>query len=202
MTPFILFVLMLISYLLNSAASRNLQIQARNTQSTWLSGEEAAKKVLSIKNIKDVSIQNTELEGDDYYNPVNKSIQLGADVYNKKNVYAMAIGAHEAIHAADYQYLRYLNVPISKIKKLIFLPLFVLSFFISSTILHGCVIGLFIFFVLFKLLVEVLDEVRTNKGAMNMLKQLKVPERELNEAKKIYKKMNLTYFSGLFFILF
>lgn len=67
-----------------------------------LSGAEVAEKMLKENGIFDVKITSVQGQLTDHYNPVNKTVNLSADVYNGRSVSAAAVAAHECGHAVQH----------------------------------------------------------------------------------------------------
>ena len=67
-----------------------------------LSGAEVAEKMLRENGIYDVQIISVQGQLTDHYNPMNKTVNLSADVYNGRSVAASAVAAHECGHAVQY----------------------------------------------------------------------------------------------------
>lgn len=70
--------------------------------SSGMSGREIAQKMLSDNDIYDVKVTSVEGSLSDHYNPVNKTVNLSADVYEGRNVAAAAVAAHECGHAVQH----------------------------------------------------------------------------------------------------
>lgn len=70
--------------------------------STGMSGKEIAEKMLRDNGIYDVKVISAEGFLSDHYNPLNKTVNLSADVYNGRNVAAAAVAAHECGHAVQH----------------------------------------------------------------------------------------------------
>lgn len=67
-----------------------------------MSGAEIAQKMLNDNGIYDVQVTSVEGSLSDHYNPVNKTVNLSADVYEGRNVAAAAVAAHECGHALQH----------------------------------------------------------------------------------------------------
>jgi uncharacterized protein len=67
-----------------------------------LSGAEIAKKMLNDNNIFDVKITQVEGQLTDHYNPLDKTVNLSADVYHGRSAAAAAVSAHECGHAVQH----------------------------------------------------------------------------------------------------
>jgi len=58
--------------------------------------------MLADSGIRDVSVKSVNGELTDHYNPLNKTINLSGEVYNRSNVAAAAVAAHECGHALQH----------------------------------------------------------------------------------------------------
>lgn len=70
--------------------------------SSGMSGKEIAEKMLRDNGIYDVQVISVDGFLSDHYNPVNKTVNLSADVYAGANVSAAAVAAHECGHAVQH----------------------------------------------------------------------------------------------------
>jgi Zn-dependent membrane protease YugP len=52
--------------------------------------------------ITDVRVESVKGQLTDHYNPVNKTINLSQEVYNGRNISAVAVAAHECGHAVQH----------------------------------------------------------------------------------------------------
>jgi len=96
----ILFMLigMLVQFRLKSKFSEYSKVPT----SSGLSGKEIAQKMLRDNGIYDVQVISVEGSLSDHYNPVNKTVNLSAEVYESRNVAAAAVAAHECGHAVQH----------------------------------------------------------------------------------------------------
>lgn len=96
----ILFMLigMLVQFRLKSKFSEYSKVPT----SSGLSGKEVAQKMLRDNGIYDVQVISVEGSLSDHYNPVNKTVNLSAEVYESRNVAAAAVAAHECGHAVQH----------------------------------------------------------------------------------------------------
>ena len=70
--------------------------------STGMSGKEIAQKMLRDNGIYDVQVISVPGALSDHYNPVNKTVNLSAEVYEGRTVAAAAVSAHECGHAVQH----------------------------------------------------------------------------------------------------
>lgn len=105
MTPGILFVSLIfmvagmaVQFRLKSKFEKYSQIPT----SSGMSGAEIAKKMLNDNGIYDVQVTSVEGKLTDHYNPMDKTVNLSADVYAGRSVSAAAVAAHECGHAVQH----------------------------------------------------------------------------------------------------
>lgn len=67
-----------------------------------LSGAEIAQKMLHDNNIYDVKITQVEGQLTDHYNPMDKTVNLSADVFHGRSAASAAVAAHECGHAVQH----------------------------------------------------------------------------------------------------
>jgi Zn-dependent membrane protease YugP len=78
--------------------SKYSQISSTN----GLSGKEIAERMLRDNGINDVTVISAEGMLTDNYNPLKKTVNLSADIYNGRSIAAMAVAAHECGHAVQH----------------------------------------------------------------------------------------------------
>lgn len=67
-----------------------------------MTGAEIARKMLNDNGIYDVRIVQVEGQLSDHYDPLNKTVNLSADVYNGNSAASAAVAAHECGHAVQH----------------------------------------------------------------------------------------------------
>ena len=198
MTPYIILLITTISFLLNMIASSTLKRLVERAREATVSGDEIARAILRMNKQQNVKIRRTDVIGENLYDPLIKVIVLDPEVYGRKTTYALAVGCHEACHALKFQFLRFVFTPISLIAKYIFIPLFLLAFFIDSSLLHHSVLLIYIFLFILRLIIEVFDEVKINTMSIRLLHKSKlVCFEEIKEAQKLFYFFNFTYLASL-----
>lgn len=70
--------------------------------SAGLTGREVAEKMLRENGIYDVQVVSVEGMLTDHYNPLNKTVNLSAEVYAGNSIAAAAVAAHECGHAVQH----------------------------------------------------------------------------------------------------
>lgn len=89
---------MLVQFRLKSKFSEYSKVPT----SSGMSGKEIAEKMLRDNGIYDVSVTSVEGTLTDHYNPLDKTVNLSADVYTGRSVAAAAVAAHECGHAVQH----------------------------------------------------------------------------------------------------
>jgi uncharacterized protein len=75
---------------------------SRVATSSGMSGRDVAEKMLRDNGIFDVKIISANGFLSDHYNPVDKTVNLSAEVYEGRSVSAAAVAAHECGHAVQH----------------------------------------------------------------------------------------------------
>ncbi len=100
------FLFLLPALLISVAAQIGVQSTFRKysriTNRRFLTGEDAARRVLQYGGVGDVSIQRTAGSMTDFFNPHNKTIALSETVFGMATVSAVGVAAHEAGHAIQH----------------------------------------------------------------------------------------------------
>jgi len=89
---------MLVSLVMKNKFSAYSKIPLMN----GMSGKEIAERMLRENGIFDVKVVSHEGFLSDHYNPLNKTVNLSADVYNGTSISAAAVAAHECGHAVQH----------------------------------------------------------------------------------------------------
>ena len=89
---------LIVSWRFKSKVKKYSVITLRN----GLTGKEIAEKMLKDNNIYDVKVISVEGQLTDHYNPLDKTVNLSADVYSGNSVISAAVAAHECGHAVQH----------------------------------------------------------------------------------------------------
>lgn len=127
--------------------------------STGMTGEEAARRILQSEGIGYVRVACLEESEGDHYDPRTQTVSLSYEVFHGTSVTAVAVAAHECGHAIQHaeEYaplsIRSAIVPVVNIASNISWPLIVLGIILSwNSILIQLGIWAFSFAVLFQLI--------------------------------------------------
>jgi Zn-dependent membrane protease YugP len=116
-----------------------------------LTGKEIAEMMLADHGIDDVRVISTPGALTDHYNPLKKTVNLSAPVYNSDSVAAAAVAAHEVGHAVQhavgYRWLKMRSalVPIVSFSSKIVMILLILGIIMIKTFPQLLLFGIFLF---------------------------------------------------------
>lgn len=101
---------MIVGGIVNSRLKSKFKKYSQIPTLSGMSGKEIAERMLTDNNIDDVKVISVPGKLTDHYNPMDKTINLSADVYQGKHISAAAVAAHECGHAVQhataYQWLQ------------------------------------------------------------------------------------------------
>jgi uncharacterized protein len=168
----ILGVFMLLSWIVGAQLKSRFRKYSKIPVNYGMTGKDVAERMLRENGIYDVKVVSVEGQLTDHYNPMNKTVNLSADVYNGNNVAAAAVAAHECGHAVQHANayaplkMRTALVPVqnvsSKVMNFIFLAMFfgafafqrIFSFDLALMVIIACY-GVFTLFAFITLPVEI-----------------------------------------------
>src|SRR5512133_2146789 len=131
----ILGVFMLLSWIVSAQLKSRFRRYSQIPVNYGMSGKDVAEKMLHENGITDVSVISVEGQLTDHYNPLDKTVNLSADVYSGRNVSAAAVAAHECGHALQHAQayawlsLRSTLVPIQNVSSTVMNAIFLVLFF-------------------------------------------------------------------------
>jgi Zn-dependent membrane protease YugP len=91
-----------ISMLVSMALKSKFSQYSRMPLLSGLTGREVAEKMLRENGIYDVKVISTSGFLSDHYNPLDKTVNLSAEVYSGKSIASAAVAAHECGHAVQH----------------------------------------------------------------------------------------------------
>ena len=202
-TYFLLIIGMLLSMAASVRVKSTFAIYSRVRSASGLTGAEAARRILRMAGITDVTVVPISGSLTDHYDPRNKQLALSQDVYDRTSVAAIGVAAHECGHAIqDAQNYVPLNlrsaiVPVANIGSTLSWPLFLAGLILSIRPLLTLGILLFSFAVLFQL-VTLPVEFNASSRALRMLGSSgMLGTDEVKGAKKVLTAAALTYVAAL-----
>ncbi len=99
---FISVVFMLIGMAVQSRLKHKFAEYGKMSTTSNLSGQEIAMKMLKENGIYDVAVTSVEGSLTDHYNPLTKTVNLSAEVFQGRSIAAAAVAAHECGHAVQH----------------------------------------------------------------------------------------------------
>ena len=117
----ILLITLIISGVVSAVVNSRFKAGQKVQIQSGLSGAEVASAILADAGIFDVRIQETGGFLSDYYNPMDKTLNLSHDVYHGRSASSAGVAAHEVGHAIQHaqnyfpMWLRSFIVPAANI---------------------------------------------------------------------------------------
>ena len=202
-TYFLLIIGMILSMAASARVKSTFSIYSRVRSASGLTGAEAARRILHMAGITDVTVVPISGSLTDHYNPRNKQLALSQDVYDRTSVAAIGVAAHECGHAIqdaiNYAPLniRSAIVPAANVGSQLSWPLFIAGLIFSIRPLVTLGIVLFSLAVLFQL-VTLPVEINASSRALKMLESTGIlGTDEKKGARKVLTAAALTYVAAL-----
>ena len=92
----------LLSWLVSANLKRKFEKYSQVPLPNGMTGRDVAEQMLHDNGIYDVQITCTPGQLTDYYNPMNKTVNLSEGVYYSNSIAAAAVAAHECGHAVQH----------------------------------------------------------------------------------------------------
>lgn len=169
-----------------------------------MTGAEAARRIMELNGIYDVSIERVAGNLTDHYDPSKKVLRLSDNVYSSSSIAAIGVAAHETGHAIQHARgyaplsLRSIMVPVVNFGSRLFLPIILLGLLFSFSSAMGnslITLGIILFgiTVLFTL-VTLPVEFNASKRAIACLSESRILyDDEVEGAKKVLSAAAMTY---------
>ena len=169
-----------------------------------MTGAEAARRIMELNGIYDVSIERVSGNLTDHYDPSKKVLRLSDSVYSSSSIAAIGVAAHESGHAIQHARgyaplsLRTLLVPAANIGSRLAMPLILLGIIFSFSSMMGTslitlgiiLFGLSVVFTIVTLPVEF----NASRRAIECLGESRILyDDELAGAKKVLSAAAMTY---------
>lgn len=168
-----------------------------------LTGEEAARMVLEMNGINDVTIEPIAGELTDHFDPKTNTIRLSKGVYNVTSVAAVGIAAHEAGHAVQYAVgyspikLRTAIIPVTNIGSTLSWPLLLIGVLLGSETLAMAGVLLFCAVVVFQLVTLPVEFNASNRALDTLGASGYLQPEQLDGAGKVLRAAAMTYVAAL-----
>ncbi len=174
------------------------------SNSGGITGAKAARAVLMLNGVSNVSIERVSGTLSDHYDPRSNVIRLSDGVYDSSSIAAVGIAAHEAGHAVQYaeNYIpvkfRTIIYPVSKFGSSLAFPLFLFGLIFNYSFLLD--LGIIFFFAALVFQVATLPvEFNASKRAMSAIKNgdLLTDSDELIGARRVLSAAAMTYVAAV-----
>lgn len=176
---------------------------SRVPNSRGMTGAYAAQAVLNFYGITDVRIERVSGNLTDHYDPRSKVIRLSDGVYNSSTVAAIGIACHEAGHAAqhaeNYAPIKIRNaiIPVCNIGSTIGIPLALIGWIFSFSILIYVGLGLYAAVFIFQV-VTLPVEFNASRRAIKVIDETQLlRDDEIGGAKKVLAAAAMTYVASM-----
>lgn len=176
---------------------------SRVPNSRGMTGAYAAQAVLNFYGITDVRIERVSDNLTDHYDPRSKVIRLSDGVYNSSTVAAIGIACHEAGHAAqhaeNYAPIKIRNaiIPVCNIGSTIGIPLALIGWIFSFSILIYVGLGLYAAVFIFQV-ATLPVEFNASRRAIKVIDETQLlRDDEIGGAKKVLAAAAMTYVASM-----
>lgn len=176
---------------------------SRVPNSRGMTGAYAAQAVLNFYGITDVRIERVSGNLTDHYDPRSKVIRLSDGVYNSSTVAAIGIACHEAGHAAqhaeNYAPIKIRNaiIPVCNIGSTIGIPLALIGWIFSFSILIYVGLGLYAAIFIFQV-ATLPVEFNASRRAIKVIDETQLlRDDEIGGAKKVLAAAAMTYVASM-----
>lgn len=199
-TYFLVIIGMVLSLLASAKVKSTFTRYSREKSLTGMTGEEAARRILSNAGIYDVRVQRVAGNLTDHYDPRNKTLSLSDSVYGNSSVAAIGVAAHECGHAIQHNrgYLplkiRSAIAPAASFGANISWPLILIGLLLGgSSMLIELGILLFSLAVLFQLITLPVEYNASGRAVKLLADTGILYQEEVQKTKKVLSAAALTY---------
>lgn len=166
-------------------------------------GADAARRVLEINGVYNVSIERVSGNLTDHYDPKTNVIRLSDTVYDATSISAVGVAAHEAGHAVQYAKgyspikIRTAIYPVCNIGSQLSMPLLLIGLLFNYSFLMNLGIIFFAVALVFQL-VTLPVEFNASRRALAGLRDSSIllDDSEIKSARKVLSAAALTYIAA------
>lgn len=191
--------MMIIPFYASMKVQKAFSVYSRKRTFSGLTGEQAARRILTMNNIN-IDIQPVRGSMTDFYDPLHKRLALSQTVYGVDSIAAVGVAAHEAGHAMqdaqDYAFLRFRHAiyPVTNFASRLSMPLIFIGLFLGTqSILVDIGIGLFAITTLFAIITLPVEFNASKRALATLESSGMLTGEELVGAKKVLDAAALTY---------
>ncbi len=204
------YILVIIAALISLAASARVNSTyaryARVRSASGMSGAEAARRILQMQGVYDVSVERVAGNLTDHYDPRSKVLRLSDSTFGSSSVAAVGVAAHECGHALQHARgyaplaIRSALVPVANLGATLSWPLVLIGLLIrsdSGMLFINAGILLFCAVVLFQI-VTLPVEFDASRRGLRLLTETGIlyPE-EASKTKKVLSAAAMTYVASV-----
>ena len=198
------YILVLIGFLLCMAASgmvnSTLKKYSQVANMRGVTGEDAARRILSYEGLSDVQVVCLQDGKGDHYDPRTKTVRLSYSNFHSASVTAVSVAAHECGHAIQHAKnyaplsIRSALVPAVNICSQLGMPIIFLGVILSwNQTLIQIGIWAFVVAVLFQLITLPVEFNASRRAVVKMGEYGLLTEEENSGAKKVLRAAAMTY---------
>ena len=191
---------MLLCLIASAHVNSVMKKYARIRNSSGMTGEEAARRILNNEGLYQVQIECLNSEDGDHYDPRTNTVRLSRPNFQNASITSVCVAAHECGHAIQHAKgyaplsIRSALVPVVNIGSKIGIPLILLGVALSwNTVLIQIGIWTFVGAVLFQL-VTLPVEFNASSRAIQKIEEYGIMTRNENQgSKKVLRAAAMTY---------
>ena len=202
-TYLLLVIGMVLSLLASAKVKSTFSVYSRVRSASGLTGADAARRILRMSGITDVTVVPISGSLTDHYDPGSKKLALSQDVYDKTSVAAIGVAAHECGHAIQdkesYTFLKIRSAiyPVVNVATSISYYIILIGFLMQAFQLIYLGIALTCCGLLFQV-VTLPVEFDASRRALEKLQDYKIVDNsEFAGAKEVLTAAALTYVAGV-----
>lgn len=198
------YILVIIGMVLCMGASAlvnsTMQKYSRVRNSSGITGEEAARRILANEGLYNVQIECLPSGQGDHYDPRTNTVRLSSGNYHHSTVTAVGVAAHECGHAIQHAkgysplHFRSALVPVANIGSKLGLPLILLGVILSwNQVLIQIGIWAFALAVLFQLVTLPVEFNASSRAVAKIEQYGLLTAEENNGCRKVLRAAAMTY---------
>lgn len=168
-----------------------------------ITGAQVAREILDGNGLHDVQIGQARGQLSDHYHPLNKTVNLSADIYNGTSIAALAIAAHECGHAIQHQQnyaplkMRGAILPLANVGNYLGWAAIMIGFLSGATSIAWIGVGLMMGILAFQV-ITLPVEFDASARAFAILQSRYLSSDEMDGAKSMLNAAALTYIAAAF----
>ena len=176
---------------------------SEKSNSTNITGAEAARKILHNNELQNVKIEQVGGNLTDHYDPKNKVVRLSTDIYSGTSIAAVSVAAHECGHAIQdkngYLFLRIRSAIIPIVNFASYAGYFAILIGIFFSFLNALKIGIAMELIILLFQIITLPvEFNASNRAMKQIQELGLLDsNELRGGRKMLMSAAMTYVASV-----